>query len=95
LTSAPTVVLQKITEPGAGGTGLGAIAAVTQALTFSGIDTIGKVSGAGAAGSHVGVVTITGPAYLSDQESLFATFTMNEAATSVLDIFGIAVTYTG
>ncbi len=93
LTSAPTVVLNKMTYPGGAGTGLAALAAVTQSLTFAGVDSIGKVSGAGAAGSHIAVVTITTPAALTDQQSLHLQLTMGEAAGSVLDVFGISVTY--
>lgn len=94
LTSAPTVALNKVTLPGGLlGTGFAANATVTQTLTFAGVDTIGKVSGAGAAGSHIAVVTLTTPAVLADTDALILTITMGEAAASVLDIFGVTVTY--
>jgi hypothetical protein len=93
LTSAPTAVLNKMTYPGGAGTGLAALAAVTQVLSFAGIDTIGKVSGAGAAGSHIAVVTITTPSTAVDSDCFHLQMTMGEAATSVLDIFGITCTY--
>jgi hypothetical protein len=94
LTSAPTAVLNKHTIPGGTGTGLAALAAVTQTLTFAGIDAVGTAAGAAAAGAHIAVVTITTPATLADYEALALTLTMNEAATSVLDITGMAVTWT-
>lgn len=93
LTSAPTFVLNKMTYPGGSGTGLAALAAVTQTLTFAGVDAVGTAAGAGAAGSHIAVITITSPSLLQDTDSLHLQLTMNEAATSVLDIFGITVTY--
>ena len=93
LTTAPAAVLNKMTYPTSGGTGLAALAAVAQTLTFGGIDTIGKVSGAGAAGSHVAIITVTTPSLLADTDGLHLQLTMGEAATSVLDIFGATVTY--
>lgn len=94
LTSAPTVALNRVTLPGGLlGTGFAANTTVTQALTFAGVDTIGKISGVGLAGSHIAVVTITTPTVLADTDALILTITMGEAATSVLDIFGITVTY--
>lgn len=93
LTSAPTAVLNKYTTPGATGTGLGALAAVTQVLSFAGVDSVGTAAGAGSAGAHIAVITITTPFTLADYENLALQLTMNEAATSVLDITGIAVTY--
>jgi hypothetical protein len=94
LTSAPTAVLNKLTLPGGAVTsGFAANAVVAQVLSFSGVDTVGTVSGAGQAGSHIAVVTVTVPFTLNDADSLILTITMNEAATSVLDLFGLAVTY--
>ena len=93
ITTAPTAVLNKMAYPGGAGTGLAALTAVTQAITFAGIDTIGKVAGAGAAGAHIAVVTITSPTTLSDTDSLHLQLTMGEAATTVLDLFGMTVTY--
>lgn len=91
LTNAPTVALRKYTMNAS--TGLVVIAAVTQSLAFGGIDAIGKVSGAAGAGCHIATVTITTPAALLSNESLVASFTMGEAATSVLDITGLQVNY--
>ncbi len=91
LTSAPTAALNKVTYPA--GTALVASATVTQSLTFGGIDSIGKVNGAGAAGSHTAIVTITTPITLATTDNLYLALTMGEAATSVLDIFGMQVTY--
>jgi hypothetical protein len=93
LTGAPTAVLNKMSYPGGAGTGLAALAAATQSLTFAGVDGVGTVAGAAAAGSHIAVVTITTPATLADSDDLALQLTMNEAATSVLDFFGITVTY--
>jgi hypothetical protein len=91
LTTAPSVVLNKVSQNTS--TGLNTITAITQAITFAGVDAIGKVAGAAAAGSHIAVVTITTPVTLADNETLIATFTMGEAATSVLDITGMSVAY--
>jgi hypothetical protein len=91
LTTAPSAILNNISTS----TTTGAITrtAITQAITFSGIDTVGKVSGAGAAGSHIAIVTITTPAVLLDTDTLVLSFTMGEAATSVLDISSFRITY--
>ncbi len=62
-------------------------------VTFAGVDTVGTAFGAGAAGSHIMVMTLATPYNIVDADSLVATITMNEASTSVLDIFGISVTY--
>ena len=93
LTSAPTVVLNKQTYPGGTGTGFAATSTIAQSLTFAGVDAVGTAAGAGAAGSHIAVVTVSTLAAALDTESTILTITMNEAATSVLDIFGITVTY--
>lgn len=93
LTSAPTAVLNKYSSPGGAGTGLGALAAVTQVLTFAGVDTVGTANGAGASGSHIAVITVSTPFTCNDYENLMLQMTMNEAATSVLDLIGVAVTY--
>ena len=90
-TTAPAVVLRKYTMNTT--TGLVVIATVATTLVFSGVDAIGKVSGAAAAGAHIATATITTPAALLDNESLVSTWTMGEAATSVLDITGMQVTY--
>jgi len=91
ITTAPSVVLSKISHNTT--TGVVSSAAVPQAITFGGIDTIGKVAGAGAAGSHIAIVTVTTPTALADNEALYATFTMGEAATTVLDISGFEFNY--
>lgn len=93
LTSAPTAVLARHTQPGGLGTGFVAEAAITQVLSFAGVDTVGTAFGAGAAGSHIAVVTVTTPSTLPDTDALVVELTMNENAASVLDIFGISVTY--
>lgn len=93
LSSAPTAVLNKFTLPGGAGTGLAALAAVTQVLTFAGVDAVGIASGAAAAGAHIAVVTVSTPFALADDEVLALKLTMNEAATSVLDITGLALTW--
>ena len=93
LTSAPTFVLNKMSYPGGAGTGLVALAAVTQTLTFAGKDTVGTAAGAGAAGSHIAVIQVTTPTLAADTDSYHLQLTMNEAATSVLDIFGLTATY--
>ena len=93
LSSAPTAVLNKQTYPGDTGSGLVSNAAVTQALTFAGVDAIGIASGADAAGSHIAVVTLTTPTTYAETEAFVLSLTMNEAATSELDIFGIAISF--
>lgn len=93
LTSAPTAVINRMTYPGGTGTGLVALATVTQVLSFAGVDTVGTAAGAGATGSHIAVVTISTPFTPADTETLHLKLTMNEAATSVLDIHGMTVTY--
>jgi hypothetical protein len=90
LTSAPTAILNLLTMPGGTGTGIVARSAVTQVLTFAGVDTVGTTS---TNGDHIAVVTITTPFTMLDSDHLNLSLTMNEAATSVLDIFGITVTY--
>lgn len=89
LTSAPTVAINRQTYPGGTGTGVAATTAGTPAptLTFAGLDGVGT-----AIGSHIAVMTYATPYNLVDTDSLIAAVTMNEGATSVLDIFGITVT---
>jgi len=86
LSSAPTAVLNLITAPTA--TGTVARSAVTQTIAFSGLDSVGT-----ATGDHIATVSITTPAVLLDTDHLYLALTMNEAATSVLNFFGIRVTY--
>lgn len=95
LTSAPTVAANRHTFPGGTGTGFVAVTVGTPAptLTFAGVDGVGTAAGAGATGSHIAVATYATPYNFIDTDSLILTFTMNEAATSVLDIFGVTVTY--
>ena len=87
LTSAPTAVLNKITYNADGTT---TRAAVTQTLAFSGLNAVGT-----AIGDYWATVTITTPAQLADNEDYVLALTMNEAATSVLDINAVQVDYTG
>lgn len=89
LTSSPTAVLEKITAPT--GTGIVAKTDVAQTVTFGGVEAVdGKTS---TSGDHILIVTVTAPAQLANTDSLVLEVTMGEAATSVLDIFGIQVTY--
>lgn len=85
-TSAPTLVLRKLTKNAATGVTTSAVLAST--LTFTGTNTVGS-----AIGTYNAVATVTTPAALGDDESLVAEMTMNEAATTVLDIFGATATY--
>lgn len=86
LSSAPTAILNKISRD----TSTGAVTrtAVTQTLTFTGANTVGTATGA-----YDAVVTITTPTAIADNETLVLSLTMNEAATSVLNINGMTVTY--
>ena len=88
LTSAPTAVLNQITGPTA--TGIVARTAVTQVLSFGGVDTVGTTA---TSGDHIAIVTVTTPSSAPDTDSYVLALTMNEAGTSVLDIFGAQVTY--
>lgn len=88
LSAAPTAVLNQITAPT--GTGIVARAAVTQVLSFGGVDAVGTTA---TAGDHIAIVTVTTPATKPDTDAYVLALTMNEAATSVLDIFGAQVTY--
>lgn len=91
LTSAPTATLIRQNQPGGLGTGLVAVATISQALTFAGGDTVGT---AFATPNHIAVITPTVPLpILDDYDDVMISLTMNEAATSVLDILGITVTY--
>ena len=86
LSSAPTAILNKLTFDTTNGDL--ERAAVTQTLAFSGLDTVGT-----AAGDHSADVTITTPTALADNETYVLSLTMNEAATSVLNICGMQVEY--
>lgn len=88
LSSAPTAVLNLLTAPTT--TGIVARAAVTQALTFGGIDTVGLTA---TAGDHIAIVTLAAPQVMNNNTTLVLALTMNEAATSVLEIFGMQITY--
>lgn len=88
LTSAPTVVLSLNTQPGGTGSGTVSRSAVTQVLSFAGADSVGT-----AVADHIAVVTVSTPFTMLDSDHLILTITMNEGATSVLDLFGITVTY--
>lgn len=86
LSSAPTAILNKLSRNTS--TGAFTRTAVAQALTFTGANTVGT-----AVGAYDAVVTITTPTALADNESLVLSLTMNEAATSVLNINGMTVTF--
>lgn len=86
LSSAPTAILNKLTFDSTNGDL--ERAAVTQTLTFAGLDAVGT-----AAGDHIARVTITTPTTLTEDESYVLSLTMNEAATSVLNINSVKVTY--
>jgi len=89
-TSAPTIVLNRQTYPGGTGTGTAAVTAGGPAptLTFAGLDGVGT-----AIGSHIAVATYAAPYNLVDSDSLIAALTMNEAATSTWQFFGLTATY--
>ena len=88
LTSAPTAVLNKNTVSAT--TGAQTNATVAGTLAFAGTSTNGTEIG-----SFNATFTVTSPAQIADTDSLILTLTMNEAATSVLDITGVKVDYTG
>jgi|SRR5687768_3214433 len=87
LSSAPTVILNNLKFDSTNGDL--ERTAVTQTVTFGGLDAVGT-----AVGDHFALVTVTTPTALTEDESLVVSITMNEAATSVLDLNGIKVTYT-
>lgn len=91
LDAAPTAVLDK--QVWSSSTGIVTRSAVTQVLTFAGVDTVGVAAGAGAAGTHIAVVTITTPEHLGEGEAYFLELTLNAGATTVLNIQGLEVTY--
>lgn len=91
LDAAPTAVLNKLTWSSS--TGVVTRSAVTQTLTFAGVDTTGTAAGAGAAGTHIAVVTITTPENLGEDEAYVLELTLNAAATTVLNIQGLSVSY--
>jgi hypothetical protein len=86
LTAAPTAVLRKHTKDPA--TGITTQASVPGTLTFTGTNTVGT-----AIGTYNAKFAVTDPAALGDFECLIFELTMNEAATSVLDIRGATATY--
>lgn len=88
LDAAPTAVLNKLTKNTT--TKVWSRSAVTQTLTFAGTNTAGT-----AAGTYDAIVTITTPTRLEDNESLELELTFNAGATTVLKLFGMAVTHTG
>lgn len=88
LSSAPTAALRVLTTDATSG----ALTATTiaGALTFSGTNTVGT-----AAGTYFATFTPTTPTQIADTSSVILELTMNEAATSVLDINSVKVDYTG
>lgn len=88
LTSAPTAALRVLTTDATSG----ALTASTiaGALTFSGTNTVGT-----AIGTYFATFTPTTPAQIADTDSVVLELTMNEAATSVLDINSMKVDYSG
>ena len=91
LDAAPTAVLNE--NNWASATGVTTRSAVTQAITFGGVDATGTAAGAGADGTHVAIVTITTPTQLTDAESLFLELTLNAAIDTDLRIQALEVTY--
>lgn len=91
LDAAPTAVLGKKSFNTS--TGVTTHSAVTQTLTFAGVDAIGIASGSGAAGTHIAVVTVTTPTQLADNEYLVLELTLNAGASTVLNIQNFYVTY--
>ena len=85
-TGAPTPVLRKLTKNAA--TGVTTSAVVTTTTAFTGTNTVGS-----AIGTYNCILTVATPAALGDEESLILEITQNEAATTVLDIFGVTATY--
>lgn len=85
-TAAPTLVLRKLTKNAT--TGVTASAVVPSTTTFTGTNTVGS-----AIGTYNGVATVTTPTALGDDEYIVLEITQNEAATSVLDIYGATATY--
>lgn len=87
LDAAPTAVLNKLSKHAT--TKVWSRSAVTQAITFAGTDTTGT-----AAGTFDAIVTITTPTRLADNEALELELTFNAGATTVLKVWGAAVTHT-
>lgn len=91
LDAAPTAVLNKLVWSSS--TGVVTRSAVTQTLTFAGVDTTGTAAGSGAAGTHIAVVTVTTPEHLGETETYFLELTFNAGASTALKIQGLEVTY--
>ena len=91
LDAAPSAVLDK--NAWSSSTGAVTRSAVTQAITFGGVDTTGTAAGAGSAGTHIAVVTVTTPAQLADTESYFLELTFNAAVDTDLRMQALEVTY--
>lgn len=88
LDAAPTAVLSKHSKHAT--TKVWTDGSVANALTFAGTNTAGT-----AAGTYDAIVTVTTPVRMTDLECLELELTFNAAATTVLTIFGMAVTTTG
>jgi len=93
LDAAPTAVLNR--NSWVASTGVYTRAAVTQTLTFEGVDTVGTAAGAGAAGTHVAVITIADADLLNRTtlRNYLLELTFNAAATTSLKITGISIDY--
>ena len=91
LGGAPTAVLDKMSWSSS--TGVTTRAAVTQTLTFGGVDAVGTAAGAGAAGTHIAIVTVTTPENLTDADYYILELTLNAEGTTVLKIQNFEVTY--
>ena len=88
LTTAATAILHKLTTNPT--TGVTTEAAEPQTLTFSGTDATGGTS---AVGTFNAIVTVTTPNVLDDNTKYVLEITFNEAATTVLDVYGANITY--
>lgn len=88
LSAAPTAVLNINTVNPT--TGALTSSTVAGTLTFAGTNTVGT-----AVGDYIATFAITTPVQLADTDSAFLTVTMNEAATSVLNLNGVKIDYTG
>lgn len=93
LEAAPTAVLNR--NSWVESTGVYTRAAVTQALTFGGADSVGTAAGAGAAGTHTAIVTIADADVLNrtSLRNYMLEVTFNAATTTVLKITGVSIEY--
>lgn len=92
LDAAPTAVLNKLSYNSS--TGVVTRSAVTQAtIAFGGVDSTGTAAGAGAAGTHIVTVAPATIEALDDTENYVLELTFNAAATTVLKVTTISVSY--